>query len=462
MRSRELLAHAVGLGDVGHRRHPPGLLAVGVNQGRDIQAGIEQRAVFALHAHLESAGHAAAAQLVAQLGVQGFMVFLGPVGVGGLQAHQFGFAPASHLAQRRVHVGDASFHVQRAHPGQDGVFHGATEVGLSHQGLLRLHAPASVAPGGNQHPGRHGAQCAHQPEQATAYHAKRGAVSLRTQHQPIANGGHRHFVFVGLGRPGQQLGGRVARGQGGTCQHLVTGIHQRNGIARQHFGRSAIAQQAVDGVLAQHDACELTLVVQRHLQLQQGRRIPLRGSWLGVNRLLQVTGQAVGVCGLSRLEQLARHPQLLAGQRGRRMAGANLSALINPGDGLQFGVLADEGLGPVHKFRTLQLLVGDVAGNAHQLFLAFQQAQANPLLRIFHVTAKGFLLALGLLRAQIPERGHDGGQKHHHSSQGCQGGKPVLARGRKAAPPLAPPACGRGNGRWLGGCCGLWACRFHG
>jgi hypothetical protein len=111
------------------------------------------------------------------------------------------------------------------------------------------------------------------------------------------------------------------------------------------------------------------------------------------------------------------------------MAGADFPALVNPGDGLQLGVLADQSLGPVDEFGPLQFLVRQVAGDAHQLLLPLQQPQPHPLLRIFHVTAKGFLLALGLFCAQIPKRRHDGSQKHQHGRQRRQGGKPVLPCG---------------------------------
>ncbi len=50
-------ADAVGLGDVGHGGHPPGVLAVGIDQRRDVQAGIKAGAVLALHPHLKAAGH---------------------------------------------------------------------------------------------------------------------------------------------------------------------------------------------------------------------------------------------------------------------------------------------------------------------------------------------------------------------------------------------------------------------
>jgi hypothetical protein len=47
-RGRQLVADAVGLGDVGHRGHPAGLLAHGVDQRRHVHARVEQRAVLAL------------------------------------------------------------------------------------------------------------------------------------------------------------------------------------------------------------------------------------------------------------------------------------------------------------------------------------------------------------------------------------------------------------------------------
>ena len=53
--------------------------------------------------------------------------------------------------------------------------------------------------------------------------------------------------------------------------------------------------------------------------------------------------------------------------------------------------------------------------------------------------AQGFLLALGLLRPQVPERRNDRGQKHQHRRQRGECCKPVLPGGRQAAPPLAPP-----------------------
>ena len=88
---------------------------------------------------------------------------------------------------------------------------------------------------------------------------------------------------------------------------------------------------------------------------------------------------------------------------GRGIAGSDGSAVIDPADHLQFGVLADQRLGAAGEFGRVDLAVAGVAGQAHQLFLALQQAQAQALLRIFHVTAHGLLLALLLFQAQVAE-----------------------------------------------------------
>jgi hypothetical protein len=50
---------------------------------------------------------------------------------------------------------------------------------------------------------------------------------------------------------------------------------------------------------------------------------------------------------------------------------------VDPGDGLQLGVLHHQRLGARHEFLGIHLLVGDVARQAHELLLALQQAQAQ-------------------------------------------------------------------------------------
>ncbi|MNN69164.1 hypothetical protein D3C81_1849290 [compost metagenome] len=132
--------------------------------------------------------------------------------------------------------------------------------------------------------------------------------------------------------------------------------------------------------------------------------------------------------------------------RGRGLAGADALLVVDPADGLEFGVLGDQRFAAARKVASAQILVGQIARDAHQLFLALQQAQAHALLGVFHVAAQGFLLALDLFSAQIPEGRHDGRQKHQYGGQRGQGGKTVLSRGRQAAPPAAPPAHRGGDG----------------
>ncbi|MDT4839712.1 hypothetical protein FQZ97_735090 [compost metagenome] len=226
VRGGQLLADARRFGDVGHRRHPAGLVAARVDQRRHVQARIEHAAVLALHAHLEATGQGAAVQFFFEALVHHLAVGFEPVREGRRLADQFVFAPARHGAERGVHVGDAALQVEHAHAGEHGVFHRAAEVGLGDQPLLRLQAAARVAPGADQHPAGHHAEGAHEPEEAVAHHALRGAVGLRAQHQRIAHGRHRHFVFVGGFGPGQQAGAAVLQRRGVAGDDVALGVEQ--------------------------------------------------------------------------------------------------------------------------------------------------------------------------------------------------------------------------------------------
>ena len=419
---------------------------MGVDQRRHIQARIKLCAALAPHAHLKPTGHGLATDLVAQLGIQRLVVGFGPVREWRCQAHQFELAPAGHLAESRVHIGDAPLQVERAHAGEHRVFHSPAKVGLGHQRLLGLHAPAGVAPGGYQHPGRHGAERAHQPEQAAAHHTEGRAVGLRPQHQSVAHRRDGHFVLVRALAPGQHRDAGVARAQRRAGQQLVVAIEQRDGITCQHFGGRAIAQQAVDGIFPQHHATEFALVAQGHLQLQQRRGVALGCSGLRIHGLLKVACQLKGVCGVARGQHFAGHAQLAAAQRGSGMAGADAFFFIDPGDGLQFGVLADQGFGLAHKTCAIHFLVGQIARDAHQLFLALQQPQAHALLGVFHIALEGFVFAFDLFCPQIPESRHDGRHEQQHGSQRCQCSKTVLPGRREVAPPRTPPVRGGGQG----------------
>jgi UDP-3-O-[3-hydroxymyristoyl] glucosamine N-acyltransferase len=56
IRVRQLFPNALGLGDVSHRRHPAGLLAARVNQGRHVHARVKNAAVLAFDPHFKAAG----------------------------------------------------------------------------------------------------------------------------------------------------------------------------------------------------------------------------------------------------------------------------------------------------------------------------------------------------------------------------------------------------------------------
>ncbi|MPM95976.1 hypothetical protein SDC9_143132 [bioreactor metagenome] len=231
----------------------------------------------------------------------------------------------------------------------------------------------------------------------------------------------------------------MARLQRRARQHLAVAVEQGDRITRQHLGGRAVAQQAVDGVFAQHHARKLALRRQWHLHLQQGRHVVARAHGLRIHRLLHVARQQIGIRRVAGADRLTHHAQLVAGERGRCVAGADSHALVDPGDGLQLGVLADQRLGAAIELDAVQVLIGQIARNAHHLFLALKQAQAHTLLCVFHIAFECFLLPIDFLRAQIPERNDDGSEKHQHGDQGGQRRKAVLPVGRQAAPPSTPP-----------------------
>ena len=185
VRGGELVADALGLGDVGHRGHPAGLLALRVDQRRDVHPGVEHRAVLAHHLDLDAAGRALAAQLLLEQAGVLVAPVVRPVGEGRMLADQVGLGEAGHGAERRVDVADLPFHVHRPHAGQHRVLHGAAEVGLRDQRGLHLQAPAHVPPGAEQHPDGEHRERHHHPEQGVADQADRGAVALAAQHQAV-------------------------------------------------------------------------------------------------------------------------------------------------------------------------------------------------------------------------------------------------------------------------------------
>ena len=182
-------------------------------------------------------------------------------------------------------------------------------------------------------------QRADQPEQAAADHAQRGAVGLRAQHQAVAHRRDRHFVFVGLRGPGQQLRAGLRGGTDGAGEHAALAVEQRHRVARRHLGRHAVAQQAVDRVLAQDHAGERPWSASGTCSCSRpALSLPATGcEYTGCCRS-RARLYLVSVSPGRSTSPVARC--CCAGHAGRRVAGLDAAALVDPGERLQLGVLA--------------------------------------------------------------------------------------------------------------------------
>jgi hypothetical protein len=168
------------------------------------------------------------------------------------------------------------------------------------------------------------------------------------------------------------------------------------------------------------------------------------GHGLRIHRLAQLARQGVVAFDVAGAQHVADQVLLRGVHAGRRVAGLEAAAVVDPGDGLQLGELADQRLGAAGELDRVDLAVGGIARDAHQLLLAFQQAQAHALLRVFDVAAHRLLLALDFLGAQVPEGRDDGGKKKKHGRHRREHGDGVLQHRRLPAPPAAPPGQRRG------------------
>ena len=124
-------------------------------------------------------------------------------------------------------------------------------------------------------------------------------------------------------------------------------VEQGHCIARQHFGGGAVAQQAVDGVFSPSTTpLNLPWLLRGTCSCSSGRRRPW---WLPAGRKPVAAGprQAkVGVGRFSWFEHFTCNAQPPLASVGG-LACADASAVVNPGDGLQFGGTIDQGLGAV-------------------------------------------------------------------------------------------------------------------
>jgi hypothetical protein len=88
VRAGQLLPDAIGLRDVGHRRHPARLLASGIDQGRNVHSRIKQLAAFAFDPHLKACGRVLPADFLFQPLHQQFPVLVWPIREGGFGTDQ--------------------------------------------------------------------------------------------------------------------------------------------------------------------------------------------------------------------------------------------------------------------------------------------------------------------------------------------------------------------------------------
>lgn len=146
------------------------------------------------------------------------------------------------------------------------------------------------------------------------------------------------------------------------------------------------------------------------VQLQRAGRIG-GGGRLRIDRLLQIARQAEVVLCLIGLEAGTSRVQLAGAQAGGAVAGLDAPLRVNPGQALKLRMLVDQGLGPRRQIIRIDLFVRDIAGNAHQLFLALQQVQSQALLGVFHVALHGLLVAVNFFQPKVRERRCNGSQK---------------------------------------------------
>ena len=187
------------------------------------------------------------------------------------------------------------------------------------------------------------------------------------------------------------------------------------------------------------------------MQLQQWSAARI-GRTLRIDGLLKFTREVVDVLRLAELERVAQHLAQVGLQAGGCIRALDAPAFIDPAQAFEFGILVHHRFGAQVELLQAEFAVRDVTGNAHELFLPLQQAQAQPLLGVLDIPLHGLLLAIDFLQAQIPERRNDRSQEKQDSRQGRQHREPVLSLRCEVPPPAADTLGGR-NGLFAGGGC---------
>ena len=268
----------------------------------------------------------------------------------------------------------------------------------------------------------------------------------------VADRRDRHLVFVGLRRPGQQPRGRVASGSAvlpASTRPLPSS--SATAYLRRHLGRHAVAQQAVDRVLAEDHAGEQRPGRSAGMCSCSRPVLSAPATRLRIHGLLQVARQAVDAFGFAGAQHVAGGAAARRWHAGRGVAGLDAAAVVDPGDGLQLGVLAR----PCDSARPMNSSgrspVGDVARDAHQLLLPLEQAQAHALLGVLDVALDRLPARARFPRARKYQKADTMAARNSKTAaSGASIATAVLQHRRLAAPPAAPP----GQGRGVHGSCG--------
>ena len=131
-------------------------------------------------------------------------------------------------------------------------------------------------------------------------------------------------------------------------------------------------------------------------------------------------------------------PGLGVDQTGRRASGFDAPSAVDPGEGLQFGVLGDQRFRAEHETVTINFFIRNVTRHAHDLFLPFEQTQAQTLLSVFNIPLDRFLFTIDFFNAQVPKGRNDRRQKQQHRRDRGQRGKTILTVRCLTFPPPLP------------------------
>ena len=234
VRRLELLADALGLGDVRHRDHPAQLLAVVGQERRAVHARIEQRAVAPQHLQFESARRRLAPQQRVERSLVLGELARRPVGKGGAVADEGRLVPAGHLAERGVHVPQHAKAVDDSQPRGERVFHRATKGGLGAQCAFHPRLASVPADQRNERDQDRQRQAGHDPGEPAAQQRRPHPERRSLEHDAVRKQVDRNDVD-------ERVFGRPAGGGGG--QRVARVVQKAHAVAQRHIRSDRTAQK---------------------------------------------------------------------------------------------------------------------------------------------------------------------------------------------------------------------------